>query len=238
MTENAKTEADHIEETREKVLAAAMPIVVFDGWTDRTLAEAVSDSEVDPAISRLAFPRGGVDLALAFHKAGDAELSRRLRETNLSHLRYSERVARAIEMRLESVDADREAVRRGAALFALPMYAADGARAIWQTADTIWTGLGDTSDDYNWYTKRMTLSAVYSSVVLFWLGDESPDGQATRDFIERRIENVMQFEKVKSAVRSSPIGRILEAGPGRLLDGVRAPGAVREDLPGWWPKRP
>ncbi|MEO0914948.1 MAG: COQ9 family protein, partial [Pseudomonadota bacterium] len=179
-----------------------------------------------------------VDLALAFHRAGDAELARRLAEADLSHLRYSERVARAIEMRLETVAEDREAVRRGAALFALPIYAADGARAIWETADTIWVGLGDTSEDYNWYTKRMTLSAVYSSVVLYWLGDESADGQATREFIERRIDNVMQFEKVKSAMRASPIGRILENGPGRLLDGVRAPGAAREDLPGWWPKRP
>ncbi|QHQ33777.1 COQ9 family protein [Algicella marina] len=237
MAEKTMSEAEHIAEVRAKVLEAALPLVVFDGWSDHTLAEAVRDSGAEPGISRLAFPRGGVDLALAFHARGDAEMSERLAQEDLSHLRYSERVARAIEMRLEQVAQHKEAVRRGAALFALPVYAADGGRAVWQTADTIWKGLGDSSDDYNWYTKRLTLSAVYSSVVLYWLGDESEDGQATRDFIQRRIENVMQFEKFKSSVRSSPVGRILEAGPGRILDHLRPPGAVREDLPGWWPKR-
>jgi ubiquinone biosynthesis protein COQ9 len=54
------------------------------------------------------------------------------------------------------------------------MHAADGAKAIWGTADRIWTALGDTSDDLNWYTKRATLSAVYGSTVLYWLGDDSP----------------------------------------------------------------
>ncbi len=238
MTENGKNESDHIAEARAKVLEAALPLVVFDGWTDRTLADAVLDSGVDPGLSRMAFPRGGVDLALAFHNAGDRALAERLEEADLTDLRYSDRVARAIEMRLEIIAAEREAVRRAVALFALPVHAADGARAIWQTADTIWQGLGDSSEDINWYTKRMTLSAVYSSVVLYWLGDDSPDWQSTREFIDRRIENVMQFEKVKSAVRSSPLGRAFEAGPGRLLDRVRAPDAMREDLPGWWPKRP
>ena len=68
-------------------------------------------------------------------------------------------------------------VRRGTTLFALPHHAAEGAKLIWGTADAIWTALGDTSDDVNWYTKRATLSAVYGSVVLFWLGEtEAGDG--------------------------------------------------------------
>ena len=87
--------------------------------------------------------------------------------------------------------ADREAVRRAAALFALPLYAADGARAVWHTADTIWTALGDTSDDINWYSKRATLSAVYGAVVLYWLGDDSQDHQASWEFLDRRIDDVM-----------------------------------------------
>ena len=86
-------------------------------------------------------------------------------------------------------------MRRGAALFALPHHAADGARAIWHTADTIWTALGDDSRDFNWYSKRTTLSAVYSSALLYWLGDETPGASATREFVGRRIDNVMQVEE-------------------------------------------
>ena len=85
--------------------------------------------------------------------------------------------------------------------FALPQYAADGAGAVWHTADAIWAALGDTSRDVNWYTKRMTLGAVYSACVLFWLGDESPDMADTRAFIDRRIDDVMRFEKVKAQAK-------------------------------------
>ena len=106
--------------------------------------------------------------------------------------------------RLELVAGDREAVRRGVALFALPHHAADGARAIWHTADTIWTALGDDSRDFNWYSKRTTLSAVYSSALLYWLGDETPGASATREFVGRRIDNVMQIEEVKARIREQP----------------------------------
>jgi hypothetical protein len=93
----------------------------------------------------------------------------------------------------------------GQRAFALPQYAADGARAIWGTADAIWEALGDASDDYNWYTKRATLSAVYGATVLYWLGDESPENRDTWAFLDRRIEDVMRIEKVKAEVQKNPV---------------------------------
>lgn len=232
MTFQTDAAADPMQDVKERVVQAALPHVAFDGWTDRVLAEAVVDADVEPALARLAFPRGGIDLALSFHEMMDRALARQMTQTDMSALRYSDRVARAIEMRLELIAPHREAVRRAAALLALPVYAPDAARAVWQTADTIWNGLGDTSDDVNWYTKRATLSGVWSACVLYWLGDESPGMEATRAFIHRRIADVMQVEKVKAGFRKSPLGRAFEAGPGRVLSRIRKPGAPPEDLPG------
>ena len=238
MSEEARTEDDHLAATRTAVIAAALPHVPFDGWSDRTLALAVEDAGVDPGLSRLAFPRGGVDLALAYHNARDAELARDLAGAELLGMRFRDRVAHAVTRRLELVEAEREAVRRGAALFALPHHAADGARAIWHTADTIWTALGDESRDFNWYTKRTTLSAVYSSALLYWLGDQSPGAAATREFVGRRIDDVMRFEDVKAKMRANPIAAALMKGPQAILDRVRAPGDTRpSDLPGSWRRR-
>ncbi len=235
MSDESRTEEDHIEATRRAVVEAALPHVAFDGWSDRALARAVEDAGVDPGLSRLAFPRGGVDLALAWHGAGDAALARDLAGADLAGLRFRDRIAYAIIRRLELVADNREAVRRGAALFALPTHSADGARAIWRTADTIWTALGDESRDYNWYTKRTTLSAVYSSSVLYWLGDESPGFTATREFIDRRIDDVMRIEDLKAMLRKNPVTSALMKGPSRILDRVKAPDDTRGyDLPGRW----
>lgn len=228
----SRTEDDHLAATRAAVLAAALPHVPFDGWTDRTLAAAVDEAGVDAGLARLAFPRGGVDLALAFHHAKDAELAREIATADLLGLRFRDRVAWAIMRRLELVSDDREAVRRGSTLFALPTHAADGARAIWHTADTIWTALGDTTRDFSWYSKRATLSTVYASALLYWLGDETPGHSATREFVGRRIDDVMRIEGIKAKVRANPIGAALLKAPGAVLDRIRAPRGGASDLPG------
>lgn len=224
-----RSESDHIALAREKILVAALPHVRFDGW-EGAFSAAVGESGVDSGLAVLAFPRGAIDLALTFHYRGDAAMV--LSVSDLSDMRYRDRVAFCIRKRLEVAEPHREAVRKGAAFFALPQHAADGAKAIWHTSDTIWTALGDTSRDFNWYSKRVTLSAVYSACVLFWLGDESEGFADTSEFVDRRIENVMQFEKTKAQFRDSYLGKTFAEGPGRLLDKIKAPEGPPDDLPG------
>jgi ubiquinone biosynthesis protein COQ9 len=219
---------------KDRVLDAALDHVPFDGWSEATFRAAVSDSGATPAEARTAFPRGAVDLALAFHARGDDEMRRLMAEADLSEMRYRDRVAHAVRTRIEVAARNREAVRRGMALFSLPMHAADGTRALWGTADAIWDALGDRSDDVNWYTKRMTLSGVYSSTVLYWLGDESEGWRETWGFLDRRIEDVMRIEKLKAAVGKSPLLSRLMAGPNMLLGRIRAPMRPPKDLPGLW----
>ncbi|MFZ1468510.1 MAG: COQ9 family protein [Paracoccaceae bacterium] len=217
------------EHSQEAILQAALGHVPFDGWSDATLTAAATDSGADVALARALYPRGGVDLALAYHRLGDRQMLRALADQDLADMRFRDRVACAIRLRLQ--DADRELVRRGSTLFALPSHAADGAKAIWGTADAIWVALGDTSDDLNWYSKRASLSAVYGATVLFWLGDDSPDHEATWDFLDRRIDNVMQFEKAKAAFTKNPLGKALMSGPFKVLERIRAP-RLPDDLPG------
>lgn len=221
------------EKIKDALLDAALLHVPFDGWSEVTFRAAVADTETDIAMARAVCPRGAVDLALAYHARGDAAMMERLKSEPLPE-RIRDKIAAAVRFRIEAVT-DKEAVRRGSAFFALPMHAADGAKAVWGTADKIWTALGDTSDDVNWYTKRATLAAVYSATVLYWLGDDSTDNQATWAFLDRRIDDVMQFEKLKSRVRNNKALGPLLAGPNWVLDCIKAPPRMpNPDLPGMW----
>ncbi len=220
-----------MQDIKEQLLDAALIHVPFDGWSATTFDAAMADAGIESGVARAVCPRGAVDLALAFHERGDQLMLQRLQATDLSQFRFSERVAAAVRFRLEAVD-DKEVVRRGTTLFSLPQYAADGARAIWGTCDKIWVALGDQSQDGNWYTKRATLSGVYGSTVLFWLGDESMDHADTWAFLDRRIENVMQFEKFKANLRNSKgLGRVLGA-PFEILERIKAPQSRTQDFPG------
>ncbi|NEY89778.1 COQ9 family protein [Tabrizicola oligotrophica] len=218
-----------MERAKAQVLQAAVPHVAFDGWSDISLEAAITDSGVTPALAHALYPRGGVDLAVAYHRKGDAAMVEALAARDLTALRFRDKVALAIRLRLEG--SDKELVRRGSALFALPQHAIEGAGLIWATADAMLTALGDASRDLNWYSKRTSLSAVYGATVLYWLGDTSDGHEATWAFLDRRIENVMQFEKVKAGMQKNQGLQALLKGPLKVLERISAPKGAA-DLPG------
>lgn len=234
MTKQQKTEDDHLFEARSRLVDCALAHVPFDGWSNVTFAAAIAESGLDPALARLACPRGVLDLALFAHRFADTCMLDALARKNLSAMRIRDRIALAVRVRIEAAGT-REVVRRSVTFFAMPSHAAEGTAAIWKTCDLIWSALGDTSDDLNWYSKRAILSAVYSSTLLYWLGDDSEDHQATWGFLDRRIENVMAFERVKGGLRANPLVKGFMKGPGRILERIHAPGTkAPADMPGHW----
>ena len=220
---------------KSALLDAALPHVAFDGWSQVTFDAAAKDAKITTSAARDLCPKGALDLAIAYHQRGDDLMAEKLQATDLSGMRFRDKVAFAVRVRLEVIS-DKEAVRRGSALFALPMNAGDGAKLIWGTADCIWTTLGDTSTDINWYTKRATLSGVYGACALFWLGDTSADHADTAEFIDRRIDNVMQFEKAKAQARKSPVlGKLMQF-PNWLTEKIeRRPPDFKSQYPGFVP---
>lgn len=225
MTEPKKSPED-------KLLDAILLHVPFDGWSDVAFRAAARDADIELDAAKAMYPRGATDLAVAFHRRADKTMVERLAETDMSDMRFRDKVATALWFRVDAME-DREAVRRASTLFSLPTNAPEGAKLVWETADHIWTALGDTSRDVNWYTKRATLSAVWGSVVLYWLGDDSPDHSETRAFINRRIDDVMQIEKVKARIKDNPITKPFAKLQESLFGRFKAPDLDHlADLPG------
>ena len=185
-----------------KLMLAALPNVAFDGWSNSTFEAACRETDISERKARLFCPRGALDLAVAFHKWGDDQFEISFKKKRISKLKVREKIKKAVELRIK-LASDKEAVRRGVALFALPIYAFEGSRLIWDTADLIWELIGDNSEDYNWYSKRTILSAVYASTVLYWLGDDSEGNKETWHFLDRRIEDVMKFENAKVQLKTN-----------------------------------
>jgi len=116
-------------------------------------------------------------------------------------MKIREKIRSLVWARLEIMGPAREAVRTALAILAMPQNVPLGMRIGWRTADLMWRAAGDTSTDYNHYTKRLTLGAVYGSTLLAWLDDNSEGWAETAAFLDRRIDNVMQFEKWKAQWR-------------------------------------
>jgi ubiquinone biosynthesis protein COQ9 len=182
-----------------RLLDAMLIEAPFSGWNRAGLRRATRDAGLSEGEALIGAPRGVIDLLDAWHLQADTAMVAVVQEAAGEKIRA--RATLAVRTRLESIAAHKEAARRAAITLALPTHAPEAVKMGWRTADLAWRAMGDTATDFNYYTKRTILAGVFTATFAFWLQDESADHQQTWAFLDRRIENVMQFEKVKAKVK-------------------------------------
>ena len=185
---------------RDAIIRAALPHVPFDGWTQKTLAAAAENAGLGAAAALRLFPGGAKDAVLHFMNLADREMTTDLKARDLAAMKIRERVTFGVRTRLERWTPYREAVRRALALLPLPSVAGGVMRGWYDTVDAIWRAAGDRSTDFNFYTKRGLLAAVYGTTLLYWLDDRSEGCANTWAFLDRRINEVMQFPKLRGRI--------------------------------------
>ncbi|HET9511671.1 MAG TPA: COQ9 family protein [Sphingomonas sp.] len=190
--------------TLDEIRSALAPEVAanaaFDGWNARAVESAAAALGIDADVARLAFPGGPVDMVDSWFAHIDDDMRDRLPIDTLAAMKIRARITTLVETRLDIVAPNREALRRALAVLALPQNALRAAKLGWRSADVMWRAAGDTATDYNHYTKRAMLGAVYAATIAVFLDDDSEDFADTRAFLARRIENIMQFEKAKAGL--------------------------------------
>jgi len=192
-----------LEQLRRRLALGVGENAVFDGWTRQAVDSAAGQLGVDSVQARLAFPKGQAAMIDCYIQEVDRALEASFTPEQLAGMKIRERIRALVWRRLEIMGGAREAIRRALAILAMPQNVPLGFRISWRTADLMWRLAGDTSTDFNHYTKRMSLGAVYASTLLAWLDDQSEGWSETAAFLDRRIGDVMKFEKWKAEWRGS-----------------------------------
>lgn len=183
------------DEKRIRLLEATLSHVPFDGWTDASLRRAAEDAGLSAADVLDAFPGGAIEALELFLADADRKMIADLESADLAPLKVREKVLLAIRRRLERALPHREAVRRGLAALALPQNAPLALKSLYRTVDAVWFGIGDTSTDWNFYSKRAILAGVYGAAVLYWLDDRSEGQEKTWDFLARRLDDAIKVPR-------------------------------------------
>jgi ubiquinone biosynthesis protein COQ9 len=197
-----------LERLRRQLALAVGENAVFDGWTRQAVDSAARQLGVDPVQARLAMPKTQSGMIDLYIQEVDRGLEAYFTPERLAKLKIRDKIRALIWRRLEIMGPAREAVRRALAILAMPQNLPLALRVSWRTADLMWRIAGDTSTDFNHYTKRMTLGAVYGSTLLVWLDDKSEGWTETAAFLDRRIDDVMKIEKLKAEWRGSSDQRL------------------------------
>src|SRR3954469_1519447 len=205
-----------LERLRRELALAVGENAVFDGWTRAAVDSAAGQLAIDPVQARLAMPKTEAGLIDVYIQEVDRALEAAFTPKLLAAMKIREKIRALVWQRLETMGPAREAVRRALAILSMPQNLPLALRVSWRSADLMWRLAGDTSTDFNHYTKRMTLGAVYASTLLVWLDDQSEGWSDTAAFLDRRIGDVMRFEKFKADWRGSSEHLSLSRFLGRL----------------------
>jgi ubiquinone biosynthesis protein COQ9 len=196
-----------LEQLRARLALAVGENAVFDGWTTKAVESAAAQLGIDPAQARLAFPKAKLDMIDAYIAGVDAAMTAEFTPDKIAALKVRDRIRAQIWFRLEVMGPAREAVRSALAILAMPQNAPSGLAIGWRSADAMWRNAGDTASDFNHYTKRLTLGAVYGSTLLNWIDDQTEGWSDTAAFLDRRLADVMRFEKWKASWRGNDFRR-------------------------------
>jgi ubiquinone biosynthesis protein COQ9 len=206
------------ESQRDALIEAMLPDVAFDGWSRVALRAAARRIGMSVGEALALLPGGAPEFVACFSRWADRRMLDRLEHLPLDQLRVPERIALAVNIRLEIVEPWREAVRRALAVLALPQRTPLALRLVYETVDGIWYAAGDSAADFSFYTKRATLAAIYAATLVYWLEDRSPGFADTRAFLERRLADAARIGAARHRIEAA-VDRL--PNPFRLLRPLR-----------------
>src|SRR5258706_2316083 len=105
---------------RDRLIAAMLPDVAFDGWSRHALRLAAGRIGMPVGEAMALFPRGAPDMVAAFSRWADRQMLDPLETTPIEPVSPLRRIALALRLRFDLLLPWREAVRPGMAGFVRP----------------------------------------------------------------------------------------------------------------------
>jgi len=181
------------ETIKHNILTKALKIIPFEGWSKAMMRSASESAGYPSEMAELIFPNGPISFLDFYHQDIDLKLSDEIKKLPLLEMKIREKIAAAVECRIKLIEKDKAVINKAISFSMLPTNTIVTAKFAWRTVDLIWYEAGgDKSTDFNYYTKRSLLFGVYTSTLMYWLSDDSKDWANTKEYLKRRIENVMQ----------------------------------------------
>ena len=179
------------ESHRTEILEKLLEQSPFLGWTERNIQNISRGLGHSERILVRSFPNGLRDVIDRHAYLLDQRMLETIDSKDFRKLPVRARITKLVFARINTMASYREAIARLIPILSTPPYLATGTKILCRTADLMWRTAGDTSTDYNYYTKRSLLAGVYSTTLLCWLTDDSKNYCDTQAFLDRRINNVM-----------------------------------------------
>ena len=190
---------------RMDLIRAMLTHVPFDGWTWEAMEQGAVDINFEKTktpsfrikIFKDLFKNGPIDFIDIFSEVIDLEVKEKYDLIELKPERVPEKIKKIIMLRLNLCQKHKESIRSSVSITAIPVNARASLKILYRTCNSIWRIAGDKSTDFSFYTRRISLAAIYTSTLLFWLNDNSNNNVETEFFLERRLKDISKISNLK-----------------------------------------
>jgi len=188
-------------EIKANILKNFIENAPFDGWNENNIASTIKAEGLEEGYAEVLFPEGIRSLNNDIAKQCASLVNKQIKGLNLKGLRVPEKVEKLCHLKIltyhEIFGGNKEALKKYFASSLNPNNTLNSFKYIFEFSSDVWNFLGDKSTDFSYYTKRLSLSKIYSEAALYSLSDESEGLELTAQFLKRTIDGLMKFHRLK-----------------------------------------
>ena len=181
---------------RLEFLNYAKTHIANNNLKQNTFKDISNKYKLDLNESELLFPEGNVDLIKFALKKLNSELEEYCKKIDLIRLPTHKRIRKVLLSKIFLMNKDKRFYRNIFLNLLIPKRYFSLPKQLYKSVDQIWFISGDSSVDFNFYTKRLILAGIYSRIMLFFFNN---DNQVDLEkILDEDLKRVSKIPEIKS----------------------------------------
>ena len=194
-----KNQNNYLLKKRLEVLKFAKIFISEKGFSKNSLESISKKYGLDINETELLFPEGNIDLIKFTLEQLDNELEEYCRKIDLIRLPVHKRIKKVLLSKIFLMNKNKLFYRSIFFNLLIPKKKFSLSSQLYNSVDQIWFIAGDSSTDFNFYTKRLILSVIYSRIMLFFFNNNNL--QELEDILDESLQRVSKIPEIKSKLK-------------------------------------
>ena len=194
-----KSQNNYLLKKRQVVLRFAKKFVSEKGLTKNCLENISKKYGLNTDETDLLFPQGNIDLIKFALEQLNNDLEVYCRQIDLIRLPIHKRIRQVLLSKISLMNKDKPFYRSIFLNLLIPKKNFSLSSQLYNSVDQLWFIAGDSSTDFNFYTKRLILSGIYSRVMLFFFNNNNQE--ELENILDESLKRVSKIPEIKSKLK-------------------------------------
>ena len=175
------------------ILNKTKEIVKADGWSRNIIDKLIEDG-VNKSELIIIFKNDYKKLLGYFLEEINQLLELKVKKINIINFPVNIRIKKILLSRIQILNEDKIFYKKTFDHLLLPQNIKILKKSLYKSVDTMWYLAGDTSTDFNFYTKRIILGGVYTNAIFTFFNNDIEQAEVS---IDKNLKKISKLPKLK-----------------------------------------